>query len=232
MTVQDLIAKLAARGITATEQQIDELFGSVEYLTDDDVPGIAEMLTAPPHDPHAVSKSKRKSTGKLAKPGRSTSIQKADSPAPKSTESTSIQKIDADNLPQVSSLSTEQVNGYITQLETMRANDEQMSSGLVQFLIDLYQKRDQAIQFSRSAVARLKQQDAELAGVMADLNTQIGSSVQGLQDANNLLNEISKGGARLGDSFRDSTAKQRTIFDSFFTKLDSIDGSGVQDTAA
>jgi hypothetical protein len=219
MTVQDLIAKLAARGIAATEQQIDELLGSVEYLTDDDVPGIAEMLTASSHDPHAAGKSKRKAAGKLAKPGRSTSIQKADESKPVPLPSSAqIQKMDAGEVAHW----VEQINaaGDTTQ------NDESALAALAA----LYNRQAELTAIAKAAKQAITTGNAAMQQAYGELNAAVSESLQGLQQIDQFSQVLAgEDMSRMAQNFRGSSNLAGR-----FTALinPDISGSGVQDTAA
>lgn len=186
MHINDLIQKLKAQGISATADQIEQAIGSTEYLTDDDIPSIVEML--------------QPTQGKPAKRGKSEA---------------NIAKLDQTKLPEVSTLTNTQVETYIAQIEAMDRSGEQVSDGLLAFLCDLYDRRKAAIMAARGAIAGLKAQDVELSQTMSELSQTIGSSVGALQQAHGLMEQIAAGGARLGDNFRAGTQRWRNAAERF-----------------
>ncbi|MBF2074560.1 MAG: hypothetical protein IGS50_12480 [Synechococcales cyanobacterium C42_A2020_086] len=186
MTVTELISKLAAQGVSTTPEQIDELLGDVTHLNDDDLPGIIEILSEP------AGKAKR-SKFKAMSRSKSSNLAKS---------SSSIAKVDPSNLPQVANMTTGEVTEWIDRIEQSKADGEAQDERLIQFLSDLYNHRQQAIELGRGAIAALSQQDQELQQVMGELSSTVSASLKGLSAADTVLSEIGGGAARLGDSFR------------------------------
>lgn len=218
MTVDELIAKLSAQGVNTTPEQINELLGDISSLTDDDLPGVVEMLTNTPSDPTAAGKSKRGRSGKLSNPSRNP------------RKGTEITKIDANNLPEVASLTSTEVGEYIAVIEEMDAQGQSVSDELVAFLCDLYDRRNQFIELAMGAAERFKAQDTQLAQAVNALNATIGGSVSGLRDAQQAMQAMS-GGARLGDNFRTNTQRWKSAADRFNAHVAAQSHPGTESAA-
>ncbi len=207
MTVDELIQKLKAQGVEATPEQIDQTLGAVEYLTDDDLPSIVEMLAGD-------AKPAKRKGGNIDKP-----------------KAGSIAKLDTNNLPEVSSLSSGEVVEYIAEIERMDAEGQAVSDELVSFLCELYDRRQQAIELAVGAVQRFKAQDAQLNHAMADLNSTLSHSVDSLRDAQQVMQQIGQGGARLGDNFRRGTQRWKSAADRFNSHVAAQSNSSTESAA-
>lgn len=208
MSIKDLIKALAEHDITATEAEVKAQLGDVSQVDESDIPEIVALW-----EPNITA------SGKLSK-------SKA-----KPEQAGSIAKLDTNNLPEVMSLSNAQVSELIVQIEEMDRDGQPLNDDVLGFLMDLYDRRKQAIEFVRSAAASFQAQEAELAKAEAQLSNTLNGSVQSLQSFNNLVSEIGKGGARLGDNFRRNTQQWKSATDRFNAHVATQPGSEVESAA-
>ncbi len=208
MNAKSLIAKLAEHGITATEDDIKAQLGDISSIEESDIADIAALWNSTPSSNTKIAKA--------TKPAKSES---------------SIAKLDTNNLPEVSSLSNAEVGQYINQLEQMDAHGHPLNDEAIGFLLALYDRRKEAIEFVHNAVASFKNQDAELAKAEAALNDTVNGSVKTLQSFNSLMQQIGQGGARLGDNFRSNTTNMRAAADRFKSHVAAQSNSSTESAA-
>lgn len=210
MTIDQLIQKLKAQGVTTTEDQISDLLGSTEYLTDDDIPSIVGMLTATPSDPNAAGKSKRRKGGSLAK----------------SKESTTQAGLALPTAAQIQKMDITQVSGWITSVEALHTEDSRQAEQIITVLGLLYERRRQAIDFNRSAVQAFRQQDQELADSTNELGQALNESLETMQQVSAWQKQMSgEASERLAESFRRAQAEPTLL--ERFNSLIRTPGTGI-----
>lgn len=126
-----------------------------------------------------------------------------------------ITKIDNNNLPAVSTLTNAQVDGYIAQIEAMDAEGQTVSDETLQFLMDLYNRRQEFLTFYEGIQTALKAQDMQAASLQAELGQTIEQSIQSLQDFSQFSAQLGQGGARISDNFRAGTERIKSAHQRF-----------------
>ena len=184
MTIQELIEALSAQGITATAEQLETELGSTEHLTRDDLPAIAEMLTAT-----SARGKGRKSGSKLAKvatPARS------EMTAPTLPTTAQIQQMDAT-----------QLSSEIARLN--QVDHGKRDNATLETLAALYQRQQELTQLALAAGQALTAGNQAMQSAYQSLNGAVVGALQGFSQIDDVVNQFTGEGATLAASFRSTS---------------------------
>ena len=185
MTIQELIEALSAQGITATAEQLEAELGSTEHLTRDDLPAIAEMLTAT-----SARGKGRKSGSKLAKASSAPTRSEITAPALPSTAQ--IQRMDASEL-------TAEI-ARLNQVDHARRDNDTLET-----LAALYQRQQELTQLALAAGQALTAGNQAMQSAYQSLNGAVVGALQGFGQIDEVLDQFTGEGATLAASFRSTS---------------------------
>lgn len=173
MNIQELIEALQAHGVSATSDALEAELGSIEHLSEEDVPGIAELLAG------SAGRSKVRKGSNLAKSANAASH-------------AGLHHVNANNLPSVQSLTAGEVQEWVKRIEALPPRRQQ-GRKIGEFLGRLYSAIAEMDKGNRAILTAFEQQEvliAETSQAMGDLLARIAADAQQQTEFANQLERL------------------------------------------